>query len=129
MSCRRIRSAKIVMRSQNHTTKMKIVRTSAKKLEKLKPPSKSISTLHVLQENFTCPGAHATSSAGRRMLRNANGCVERQLLDLGPTCARLLSISPVVTTGQVPLSCSKHCGVGGAKGETHQGGASGAAAG
>src|SRR5262249_49698666 len=42
MSCRRNRSLKTTMSSQNHTTNRNIVTTSVRKLAKLKPPSAGI---------------------------------------------------------------------------------------
>src|SRR5271169_4970280 len=42
-SCRRNRSPITVISSQNHTTKIKIEKTSSRKLPKLKPPAKNIS--------------------------------------------------------------------------------------
>src|SRR5215469_17653829 len=44
MSWRRNRSPKTVISNQNHSTKIKIDKTSARKLEKVKPPENNISS-------------------------------------------------------------------------------------
>src|SRR5215467_11714866 len=44
MSCRRNRSLNTVISSQNHSTKMNIEKTSARKLEKVKPPENNMSS-------------------------------------------------------------------------------------
>src|SRR6516164_6816913 len=47
MSCRRNRSPKIVISNQNHSTKINIEKTSARKLGKVKPPGNNMRVLRL----------------------------------------------------------------------------------
>src|SRR6516164_8095670 len=47
MSCRRNRSPKIVISNQNHSTKINIEKTSARKLGNVKPPGNNMSVLRL----------------------------------------------------------------------------------
>src|SRR5215472_14292759 len=54
MSCRRNRSPKIVISNQNHSTKINIEKTSARKFGNVKPPGNNMIALH---SNDQVPGA------------------------------------------------------------------------
>src|SRR6516165_10055578 len=60
-SCRRNRSPKTVISNQNHSTKINIEKTSARKLGKVKPPGNNMSVLPILwfgacrTEDFALP--------------------------------------------------------------------------
>src|SRR5215467_10592207 len=61
MSCRRNRSPKTVISNQNHSTKINIEKTSARKLEKVKPPENNISILPFRPEpECQAPGGNST---------------------------------------------------------------------